>query len=198
MQVLAIQAADEARHIEIFTRRALLKRDRLGVSTIGGQASLKTLLDEPDFALASFLLSVMGEGSFLILLNFIHRHGPDPVTRSVARLAAQDEARHVAFGLAHLRRHAAGEPGLLARLAAAMHARHRELADTSGLNERVFEALTVMAGGGYAPIQIRRGFDQVMQLQAEMDAARRGSLMRLGFSQSQAEALSALHTRNFM
>lgn len=62
MQLLAIQAADEARHIEVFTRRALLKRQTLGLSTIGGQASLKTLLDEPDFALASFLLSVMGEG----------------------------------------------------------------------------------------------------------------------------------------
>ena len=51
MQVLAIQAADEARHIEVFTRRALLKRKELGLSTSGGQASLKTLVDEPDFAI---------------------------------------------------------------------------------------------------------------------------------------------------
>ena len=65
MQVLAIQAADEARHIEVFTRRALLKRKELGLSTSGGQASLKTLVDEPDFAIASFLLSVLGEGTFL-------------------------------------------------------------------------------------------------------------------------------------
>ena len=43
MQVLAIQAADEARHIEVFTRRALLRRKELGLSTSGGQASLKTL-----------------------------------------------------------------------------------------------------------------------------------------------------------
>jgi hypothetical protein len=102
MQVLAIQAADEARHIEVFTRRARLKRTQLGVSTIGGQASLKTLVDEPDFAIASFLLSVLGEGTFLSLLRFIERHAPDAVTAAVARLAAQDEARHVAFGLAHL------------------------------------------------------------------------------------------------
>ena len=67
MQLLAVQAADEARHVEVFTRRALLKRDRLGLSTVGGQASLKTLVDEPDFAIASFLLSVMGEGTFLTL-----------------------------------------------------------------------------------------------------------------------------------
>ena len=65
MQLLAIQVADEARHVEVFTRRALLKRRRMGLSTVGGQASLKTLFDEPDFALASFLLSVLGEGTFL-------------------------------------------------------------------------------------------------------------------------------------
>src|SRR5665648_90138 len=64
MQLLAIQAADEARHIEVFTRRALLHRSKLALSTVGGQSSLKTLFDEPDFALSAMLLSVLGEGSF--------------------------------------------------------------------------------------------------------------------------------------
>src|SRR5690606_27461953 len=65
MQLLAVQAADEARHVEVFTRRALLRRDAPGLSTVGGLASLRTLVDEPDFAIASFLLSVLGEGTFL-------------------------------------------------------------------------------------------------------------------------------------
>ncbi len=112
MQVLAVQAADEARHIEVFTRRARLKRSQLGRSTIGGQTSLKTLVEEPEFAIASFLLSVLGEGTFLSLLWFIERYAPDPVTAAVARLAAQDEARHVAFGLSHLGQHLQREPGL--------------------------------------------------------------------------------------
>ena len=42
------------------------------------------------------------KGSFLSLLWFLRDHAPDDCTREVARLAAQDEARHVAFGLAHL------------------------------------------------------------------------------------------------
>src|SRR5882762_7599922 len=132
LQVLAIQAADEARHVEVFTRRALLVRKEMGLSTAGGQASLKTLLDEPDFALASFLLSVLGEGSFLSLLRFLDANAPDPVTRQVARLAAQDEARHVAFGLAHLQRHIAQEPGLRSRLATAVERRHEALRHTAG------------------------------------------------------------------
>lgn len=198
LQLLAIQTADEARHIEVFTRRALLKRDALGLSTSGGQASLKTLVDEPDFALASFLLSVMGEGSFLVLLDFLMRYGPDPITRAICRLAAQDEARHVAFGLSHLRRHAGEDPALLGRLALAMERRHAELAATAGLNERVFEALTVIGAGGFSTAEIAEGHARVMMLQVDMDTARRTSLARLGFPAEQAAALSQLHTRNFM
>ncbi|MFT3765756.1 MAG: ferritin-like domain-containing protein [Minicystis sp.] len=149
MAVLAVQVADEARHVEVFTRRARLRRAALGTSAAGGQASLGTLFDEPDFAVASFLLSVLGEGSFLSLLWFLHAHGPDPITREVARLAAQDEARHVAFGLSHLGRHAEMDPGLRARLAAAAERRHEALRQTAGLNEEVFDALVLVAAGSW-------------------------------------------------
>jgi hypothetical protein len=198
MQLLAIQTADEARHIEVFTRRALLNRDALGLSTAGGQASLKTLLDEPDFALASFLLSVLGEGSFLSLLRFLEEHGPDPVTREVCRLAAQDEARHVAFGLAHLGRHAELDPTLRSRLASAIQRRHQELKHTAGLNEEVFDALLLLAAGSWKPADLRQGHRRVFSLQAEMDTGRRQRLRKLGFDEHDAQALSSLHTRNFM
>lgn len=198
MQLLAVQAADEARHIEVFTRRALLRRGDLGLSTAGGQLSLKTLLDEPDFALASFLLSVLGEGSFLSLLWFLHAHAPDPVTREVARLAAQDEARHVAFGLSHLGRHLARDGGLRARLAAAIEGRHSALQHTAGLNEEVFDALLVIAAGGLELEAVRRGHRAVMTLVMEMDDGRQKRLRKLGFDEAEARTLSALHTRNFM
>ena len=198
MQLLAVQTADEARHIEVFTRRALLHRDQLGLSTVGGQLSLKTLVDEPDFALASFLLSVLGEGSFLSLLWFLHRHAPDPVTAEVARLAAQDEARHVAFGLAHLTRHAGEEPGLRARLAAAVERRHDALRHSAGLNEEVFDALVLIGAGLWRPEAIARGHAAVVELERDMDEGRQRRLRRLGFTDGEAQALSSLHTRNFM
>ncbi len=198
VQLLAIQAADEARHIEVFTRRALLRRPRLGLSTVGGQASLKTLVDEPDFALASFLLSVLGEGSFLSLLWFLRDRAPDPVTEAVARLAAQDEARHVAFGLAHLSRHIDEDPSLRPRLAAAIARRHDALAHTAGLNEEVFDALVLLAAGSWDPGALACGWDAVQQLERAMDEGRQKRLVRLGFPDAEAAALSALHTRNFM
>jgi hypothetical protein len=198
MQLLAIQAADEARHIEVFTRRALLRRSHLGLSTTGGQASLKTLVEEPDFALASFMLSVLGEGSFLSLLWFLHEHAPDPVTCDVARLAAQDEARHVAFGLAHLAHHTAEDPSLRARLAMAVHRRHDALAYTAGLNEEVFDALILLAAGSWKHDALRVGWERVQKLQHDMDEGRQKRLARLGFDEAEAVTLSALHTRNFM
>lgn len=199
MQLLAIQVADEARHVEVFTRRATLKlKGELGLSTVSGQQSLKTLLDEPDFTLASFLLSVLGEGTFLNLLWFLERHAPDLVTRQVARLAAQDEARHVAFGMGHLQYVITQDPGVRVRLSAAINRRHDALAQTAGLNEEVFDSLILLAAGEWKPEAIALGFEKVQVLKQEMDSDRRGRLGKLGFSAEEATALSALHTRNFM
>lgn len=198
MQVLAIQVADEARHIEVFTRRARLNRTHLGLSTTGGQASLKTLIDEPDFAVAAFLLSVLGEGTFLSLLWFLERYAPDPVTSAVCRLAAQDEARHVAFGMAHLREHIAREPSVSAQLASAVHRRHDTLQHTAGLNAEVFDALVLIAAGSWELSDLRRGHERVMQLTLDMTEARQKRIGHLGFSDAEAQELAGLHTRNFM
>jgi len=86
----------------------------------------------------------------------------------------------------------------LAKLAMAMHRRHAELAQTAGLNERVFEALTVLAAGGFSSDEIRLGHRHVMQLQTDMDQARKASLTKLGFPPEEATSLSQLHTRNLM
>jgi hypothetical protein len=198
MQLLAVQAADEARHIHVFTRRAMLKRSNPGLSTVGGQTSLKTLLDEPDFALAMFMLSVLGEGTFLSLLWFLAEHAPDPITREIAKLTAQDEARHVAFGLAHLQEHIERDPSYRTRMANAIHQRFHQLQHTAGLNEEVFDALVLLAAGSWQHDDIRRGYDLVTALKDEMDKGRRGRLARLGFSEEDATSLSSLHTRNFM
>lgn len=198
MQLLAAQVADEARHIEIFTRRARLNRDVLGVSGAGGRASLQTLLDEPDFTLASFLLSVLGEGTFVDLLRFLNQYAPDPVTADVTRLSARDEARHVAFGVAHTAYVVQSDPEFLWRLRAAVERRHAALIDTAGLNQSVFDALVVIAAGSLEPGAIERGWLAVQQLQNRMDEGRRRRLAFIGFPDDEAAELSALHTRNFM
>jgi hypothetical protein len=197
-QLLAVQAADEARHMEVFARRALLHGTELGTSSVGGRASLNSLLAETDFTLASFLLSVLGEGSFLNLLAFLDEYAPDPITRQVARLARIDEARHVAFGVAHLERQAHLDPALRGRLRTAIERRHDALADTTGLNADVFDALVVLAAGEWTPDAIARGYRAVQDMSRAMADGRKQRLARLGFPPDEAAELSSLHTCNFM
>ncbi len=198
MQVLAVQVADEARHVEIFSRRATLRSPEVGVSTAGGRASLQTLLDEPDFSIAAFLLSVLGEGSFLDLLAFIARHAPDQVTREVASLALRDERRHVAFGVAHLKSAIEADPPLAGRLRMAAERRHDALASTAGLGREVFDSLVILAAHAWTPQALQAGWNAVQVLQQDMDAGRQRRLVLLGFRPDEAAEVSALHTRNFM
>jgi hypothetical protein len=197
-QFLALQCADEARHVEVFTRRLGLRGHTPQLSTAGGQASLQTLLQAPDFSTATLLLSVLGEGSFVNLLSFLREHAPDPVTREICRLAARDEARHVAFGMAHLQHRLAAQPDYRARLQNAIEQRHTALVGTEGLNQEVFDALVLLAAGDLSPVALRRGHAATLQLTLDMTTGRRARLLHLGFTPTEAQRLSELHTRNFM
>jgi hypothetical protein len=198
VEVMAMQVVDEARHAETFTKRAQAGGADLGTTATSGQLSLQTLIEEPDFTTAAFLLNVMGEGTFLTLLKFIQNHAPDPVTAELARLAHRDEARHVAFGVEHIRYVLQIEPDKRHSLAAAVERRSQVLASVSGLNPYVSDALVVLAGGGVSIPQIREGARRLLGLHREMDASRRERLQSLGFSSDEASELSAYHTKNFM
>jgi hypothetical protein len=198
VEVLAMQVVDEARHAEAFTRRAEAGDAGLGTTATSGQLSLKTLLEEPDFTTATFLLCVMGEGTFLTLLKFLAEHAPDPVTAALAFLAHRDEARHVAFGTEHMRYVFEREPEKRLSLTAAVERRSQMLASISGLSPYVHDALVVYAGGGVSVEQIRKGARYVAELQREMDRTRRERLQLLGFEPAAASQMSAYHTKNFM
>ena len=198
VEVLAMQIADEARHAEVFTRRAEAGGAGLGTTATSGQLSLQTLLEEPDFTTATFLLCVMGEGTFLTLLKFLGENAPDQVTATIARLAHRDEARHVAFGTEHLRYVLEREPERRSSLAAAVERRSRVLASVSGLSSQVHDALVILAGGGISLPQVRLGARRVAELHREMDHTRRERLQSLGFEAEVAFRMSAYHTKNFM
>jgi hypothetical protein len=190
-----VQAADEARHIEVFTRRATRGR-ALGLSTQGGQASLKTL----DERLRDRVLPARRDGRRPSSRCCASRR-PRPARsghRARGRARRAGRARHVAFAVGHLRRHAQHDATLLARLAAAVGERHAALLEMSGRNEELFDALVVIAAGRLEPRAIGAGFDAVQRLLGQMDAVRRQCLEAIGFPPDDAARLSGLHTRNFM
>jgi len=196
--LLAIQVSDEARHIDVFTRRIHLYGRSPALSTAGGQASLKTLLDEPDFSIAGFLLSVLGEGTFIDLLQFLNQYLPDSISKKICFLASKDESRHVAFGMSHLRYQLEIDPSLRSRLRIATEARFEGLAKTSGLNAEVFDALVLIAAGEVSPSAIAQGYQRLQKLMLEMENGRKSRLEKLGFSPTEAKQMASQHTRNFM
>jgi hypothetical protein len=195
---LSTQVVDEARHIEAFTKRALANGGGLQFSTAMTQTSLKSLLEQEDFTQASFLLSVLGEGTFLEYLAFVERYAPDPVTADIARRARVDEARHVAFGVEHARHALAADPDRAGELRAAVERRASYLADASGQSPHVEEALVILAAGGVTSSRIRDGVQAVRALQDTMHRRRVTRLTQLGFPPATAEEISEMHTPNFM
>ena len=141
---LASHVHDEARHVEVFTKRALAGGARAH-ALASTDLSLHSLLDESDFSAAALLLNVLGEGTFLDLLRFVERHAPDAATAAAARLAHRDERRHVQFGIAHVRRRLALDPEERHALVAAAEARAAKLTSLSGLSPLVTESLILMA-----------------------------------------------------
>ncbi len=196
-QFLATQLADEARHIDVFLRRARV-RGVPGISSATTSRSLHSLLMLEDFAEATFLLSVLGEGTFLDLLRFIERHAPDEATAEIMRRARVDEARHVHFGVVHVRHAMSIDPTLQARLEAAVRRRAATMHGVGGVPAPLQDALTILAAGGTAPAAVARGHEAVRQLLDDMHAGRMKRLEHAGFSAEGAQRLSDLHTPNFM
>jgi TusA-related sulfurtransferase len=195
---LATQVNDEARHIEAFTKRALANGGGLQVSSAMTQTSLRSLLEQEDFSHASFLLSVLGEGTFLEYLAFVERFAPEGVTAEIARRARIDEARHVAFGVEHARHYLRADPDRVTELFEAVRRRASFLADASGTSPHIEEALVVLAAGGVTPSRIREGVREVRALQETMHRRRVTRLTQLGFPGPVAEEMSEMHTPNFM
>jgi TusA-related sulfurtransferase len=195
---LATIVNDEARHIEAFTRRALANGGGLQYAAALTEWSLHSLLVQEDYFRSSFLLHVLGEGTFLDLLDFIERHAPDAVTADVVRRARLDEGRHVAYGIAHVRDVLRAEPAKAEELVAAAEERSAVLAATSGANPMVIEALATLAAGGEGASDLNRGFEAVQLLFQEMDEYRVRRMLQLGLERPVAEKISHLHTPNFM
>jgi len=195
---LSTQICDEARHIEVFVKRALANGGGLQFSSASTERSLKTLLDREDFLEASFLLSVLGEGTFLDLLRFIEAHAPDPVTAEIARRSRIDEARHVQFSIAHMKHAIESDPNFKQKLAAAARERAASLAEVRSVNPLVEESLIVLAAGGLQPDRLPAGVRAVRELYDTMHENRIKRLQQIGFSSEDSEHLSQSHTPNFM
>ena len=108
---LISQVMDESRHLDVFRKRAfangggLMQRPNVTTSGTVGSIDLSN-----DFTEMSSRLHITGEGSVLTIFRMGELMAYNEAEKTIYRLAAQDEARHVAFGVMHLRYLAETEP----------------------------------------------------------------------------------------
>jgi hypothetical protein len=100
---MATQVMDEARHAEVFRKRALTTGYGLMRSSPQNEMSLKHIRDADSFAEMSLSLHLIGEGVVLTLFRFSEYIAPTEADKKMFRLIMQDEARHVGYGVQHLK-----------------------------------------------------------------------------------------------
>ncbi len=100
---LCTQAMDEARHLEVFRKRALANGGGLMRCLRGTEIGLWGILNAPTYIQGSFLMHVLGEGLVLDIFRSGEFLAKNKTEKEIYRLCMQDEARHVSYGTMHLK-----------------------------------------------------------------------------------------------
>ena len=153
---IATQAMDEARHAEVFRKRALTTGWGLMRASRMNEHNLKFLRDADSFAEASLTLHLQAEGMVLTMFRFSEFISPTEVDKKMFRLVMQDEARHVGYGMQHLR-------WVLDHFPEKREVIHRHLDEAEnfvfggGYATEVLEPFVILAGKGLKRENIQEG-----------------------------------------
>lgn len=100
---LVTQMMDEARHMEVFRKRALAGGGGLLHASPALEWALKAILESPSHTQGTFLLNVLGEGLVLTIFRAGEYLSKTHVDKEIFRRCMQDEARHVSYGTLELK-----------------------------------------------------------------------------------------------
>ncbi|HBZ70908.1 MAG TPA: hypothetical protein DEP35_14695 [Deltaproteobacteria bacterium] len=178
---IASQAIDEARHAEVFRKRVLAGGVGMMQALPQAEHSLKAILDGDSYSEASAFMHLLAEGNVLTMFRFSEYISPTPVDKRIFQLVMQDEARHVSYGMQHLKWIIDHAPERKEQLHLALD--EAETFSISQFDSALFEAMIVLAGKGTKPAQIKRGIEIVGTLQVKQIDEYFGRLRRAGFEE---------------
>jgi hypothetical protein len=144
---LGTQIMDESRHEDVFRKRALANGGGLMRPGIGSSA----LLSLQDFTEMTALIHLVGEGFVQTMFRMGELVGQNEAEKRIFRLCAQDESRHVAFGVTHLKYLLETQPERREELHAYLDRFEPAIALSQGgltTEGDVSQALGVLLGGG--------------------------------------------------
>ncbi len=178
---IASQAMDEARHAEVFRKRALAGGVGLMEALPQAEHSLKAILDGDTYSESSAFMHLLAEGNVLTMFRFSEFISPTPVDKRMFQLVMQDEARHVSYGMQHLRWVIDHCPGRKEQLHLALD--EAENITINQFDSALFEAMIVLAGKGTQPAQIKKGIEIVGIMQIKQVEEYFQRLKRSGFGE---------------
>ena len=146
---LSTQIMDEARHQEVFRKRALAGGGLLHAAP-GFEWALQAILEAPTHTMGTFLLNLLGEGLVLSIFRSGEMIAKTHVDKEIFRRCLQDEARHVSYGVMQFKQFIDNHPDA----DQCMEDMHR-FADvgelvilTSFTEAALVEPLAILLGGG--------------------------------------------------
>ncbi|MDZ4278355.1 MAG: hypothetical protein U1B78_04370, partial [Dehalococcoidia bacterium] len=98
---LATTIFEGARHAEVFRKRALSNGGGLGLQSTGW--GFRSITDARNFTEMITVQMVLQDSFTLVQYQYGEAFARNPAEAMIFRLAMQDKARHIAYGIAHLR-----------------------------------------------------------------------------------------------
>lgn len=162
---LASQIMDEARHLDVFRKRALAN----GIGLLQAGPGAIGLLTAQDFTEMTSTLHLVGEGFIQSMFRMGELFSQSEVDKRMFRLAAQDESRHVAFGVMHMKYVIENEPERREEVHTYLDRMEGQLGTGSaqaGLTGGgpTTEALAILLGGGTSETQLREGYMKLIAI----------------------------------
>lgn len=186
---LATEAYDAARHTEAFRRRATHGDGVLGLES-AGILNRRLIEIRGGWTEAALGLYIVRGTLTLLLYRYGEAYASHAADKQLFRLALQDKARHMAYGMAHLQyavdhKGRSYALGLKKSLVGIEYEIARELQDPV-----LWEALAILFGGGLA--SMGAGMAVVKQLQQQYLEQCLQRLQAVGIDKSASELLPAL------
>tara|TARA_Y100000310_G_scaffold277238_1_gene294860 strand:- start:2919 stop:4007 length:1089 start_codon:yes stop_codon:yes gene_type:complete len=149
---LLAQIMDESRHLDVFRKRAFANGGGLMQRTGGTSGVVGSIDMSRDFTEMSSRLHISGEGAVLSIFRMGELMAYNEAEKHIYRLCGQDEARHVAFGVMHLRYMAAMAPERRDEIHCYLDDSERNLLagqqNPAANQTSTSEALAILLGGG--------------------------------------------------
>jgi hypothetical protein len=143
---LATQVMDEARHLDVFRKRALANGG--GLLKSSPTTNLRTIINAKDFTEMSSIMHVQAEGFVQSMFRMGELVASNDVEKRMFRMCAQDESRHLGFGVMHLKYVLETEPWRREEIHSYFDEAERTDPHHGTFGQSVAEALIILLGKG--------------------------------------------------